>query len=210
MTATHTKRETWEGWLPEDAPKQTGLITRDMLVNRLAHEGWTVTSNDFRYWQAEGILPQPIKRWDGDATRAFYPALMVDVIALLLRLRAQGRTIRSMGPNLKQLAGVLSGAPSVLEARMSTVPRPTPLNDTPLLEHVWNHALEEATESLKRLSVVLEAKTGQRFSYADLVFSDRDESFYTVPFTLGAQDPCQIKRSTEIDAEHLGCSLGGL
>ncbi len=97
-------RDAWHAWMEGAVGNTSDLITRDELVHRLAAEGIEVAPNDFRYWQTEGALPRPVKRWHNGATRALYPVWMVDVVRHLRRLQAEGYTLRYLGPRLLSYA----------------------------------------------------------------------------------------------------------
>lgn len=116
-------KEGWPLWLPADAREQPDVITRHELMDRLATRGIRVTQTDFIYWQTEGIIPKPIKRWQGSATLGLWPPLMEHVIVRLVALRKQGRTLRSLGPDLKEYAAYLArGGDPIDEATVERCP----------------------------------------------------------------------------------------
>ncbi len=101
-------KATWVDWVRDGAPEpdDDDLLTRDELIDRLHQSGDPVTTRELRYWEAEGALPQPVKRWHAGATRALYPSWMLDLVPRVRTLRQHGVPLPTIGRHLrKQLAG---------------------------------------------------------------------------------------------------------
>jgi hypothetical protein len=86
-TATTGKappKETWRDWLPPDAPTAVSqpdrLLTREEIADRLAAVGVTVTPDDMRYWERQGVLPRGVRQRHEGATRSVYPPWFVFLV----------------------------------------------------------------------------------------------------------------------------------
>lgn len=106
-----SRRKTWRDWLIEDgvdpvevdAIDPATLLTRDEVIERVnRHVGIerAIDVDDLETWEYRGFLPQPIRRRHRGATRALYPAWMVNVV-LTLRLHQQ------MGTPLGEIGAVI-------------------------------------------------------------------------------------------------------
>ncbi len=103
-------RAAWKRLLPSDSPEMAPerRISRDELIARLRDEGLSVTAFDLGNWQAAGVVPFGISRWDGRVTRTFYPPIMVDIVRSVRALQANGRKLAEIGPLLQEhFAGIL-------------------------------------------------------------------------------------------------------
>jgi DNA-binding transcriptional MerR regulator len=96
--------QTWIDWLePKERDSLALITTRDELLTRLERLNIDVKLSDLRYWEYEGILPRPVRKWDPDvkAMRAYYPMQMVAVIFALRELQAAGLQLRDIAPALR-------------------------------------------------------------------------------------------------------------
>jgi len=94
-----TAKSTWTDWMPQGTTEPP-LMTRDELIQRLAHEGITVNYRNIEHWQLRGVIPYPVRRRHQGSTKALYPEWMVDAIKQL-------RDAQSRGMSLVQIAGVI-------------------------------------------------------------------------------------------------------
>lgn len=109
MTTTAPKKqpqETWRAWVPDDLPEVAPLLSRAEFLERLAQHGVEVTEETLRWWEWEGYLPRPERRWDPEvkARRAYYPSWMLAAVFALREMQAAGRQLDSMGPALRDAA----------------------------------------------------------------------------------------------------------
>lgn len=104
MAGTITRprpRDTWEDWLPDDAPDPGEYLTRDELAERLTAMGADVGADDFRHWEAVGALPKTVRRWHDGATRAVYPDWFIPLVIGLRELQATKMSLADIGPALR-------------------------------------------------------------------------------------------------------------
>lgn len=106
-------RETWADWIravnprfDEDDEEAVHLQPLDDLLaelnDLLPHEEDKVDAVTIRYWQREGILPYPIKRWHNGATRSLYPFPAAFQLILHIRgLQKEGYTLQQIVPRLR-------------------------------------------------------------------------------------------------------------
>jgi hypothetical protein len=59
---------------------EDGTLTRQQVIAALAERGHTVTPTTLGFWQEVGLIRFPHRRWSDGATRAFYPAEVVDIL----------------------------------------------------------------------------------------------------------------------------------
>jgi DNA-binding transcriptional MerR regulator len=93
-------RATWFDDVPDylqDIPPD-GLYTRQEVIGSLADRGVDVNEVTLVFWEKQGILPRPVRRWRDGAPRALYPPWAVDAIAHLRALQSQGRTLEQIAP----------------------------------------------------------------------------------------------------------------
>lgn len=103
MTPT---QETWRAWAIDDLPEVMPLLNRAQFLERLTQHGIEATEADLRWWEWEGYLPRPERRWDPEvkARRAYYPIWMLAAVFALRELQTQGCPLKDMGPALKDAA----------------------------------------------------------------------------------------------------------
>ncbi len=112
MPPTETKRETWADWIREidpdydEAPEE--YITIDELIQDvnglLEFKHVEIKPSTIRYWQSQGILPYPVKRWHDGAVRALYPSRAAYWAILHLRsLQMNGMSIEEIKPRAKEM-----------------------------------------------------------------------------------------------------------
>ena len=84
-TTENASQETWADWFPgqDDA---SALLSRDAFLERLRVRGIEAKESDLRFWEYEGILPRPIRRWDHavKARRVYYPIWGLTAVFLSL------------------------------------------------------------------------------------------------------------------------------
>ncbi len=100
------KRERWDDWLPESDP-DAHRLTLPELLQRLRDQGVKIHTHDIRHWQAEGVIPYPVKRWHDGATRALYPEETVDLLIYLRQLQAEGHSLAEIRWRLRIAARLL-------------------------------------------------------------------------------------------------------
>ncbi len=100
-TTKPKQKETWLDWLVPGQLEPKPLITREELVDRVRQLGYRVNTGDLRYWEAEGILPQAVKRWHDGATRALYPEWMPYLVASLRDYQADGVPLNEIAERLR-------------------------------------------------------------------------------------------------------------
>lgn len=88
-----TRPETWEDWLPPEVPPDAvPTITREAMLDHLLHRrNIAVTSRQLHYWEAEGLLPYPVRKHHEGAMYAFYPVWHYEVVAEIARRYQQPR-----------------------------------------------------------------------------------------------------------------------
>ncbi len=105
------KRETWKDWRPADAPEPP-LLTRAALLALAERVGLRVTERDLRYWEAQGVLPGPVRRRHHGATRALYPRWMIDLIYRLRRYQEEtDLSLAEIASRLRAAARFVSARP---------------------------------------------------------------------------------------------------
>ncbi len=102
------KKETWLDWLPGGTPEPPvdELLTRDDLLEGLRRDGVVVREDDLQNWQGAGIVPYGVRRRHPSSRtgRMLYPWWMGHVLRDLRVLQAEGRSLRSIAPILRQRA----------------------------------------------------------------------------------------------------------
>ncbi len=96
------KRETWEDWLPPGASQPLNVITRDELIRRVRETGAELDSRDLIFWETEGVLPRPRKRWHDGAVRALYPEWAIYFVVTLRELQGAGHSLREISTLLRR------------------------------------------------------------------------------------------------------------
>ncbi len=100
------KKESWLDWLPAGVPEPDELLTRDDLLEGLRRDGVVVREDDLQNWQGAGIVPYGVRRRHPSSRtgRMLYPWWMGHVLRDLRALQAEGRSLRSIEPILRQRA----------------------------------------------------------------------------------------------------------
>jgi len=122
MTSDPAKHETWldPPWTqPNTHTPERLILNRDEFIARLrklqdAPSGeitlapleLNVKESDLRYWEYEGILPKPVRKWDPEvkARRAYYPVWLIASIITLRELQREGYQLRDIAPVLPAAA----------------------------------------------------------------------------------------------------------
>ncbi len=117
-TRTTDQYEDWrrwrtDGWLPCDAlpPAPEELITSDQLLAKMERLGPAVNRRTLRNWEHAGVLPAPIRRRWGGATRGLYPRWTVDLIWILMRHRDAGLRLADLPDLMRAEAHALARHP---------------------------------------------------------------------------------------------------
>lgn len=71
-------------------------MTRTELLAEVNRVGASVTERTLTFWEKEGILPRPIRRWHDGAPRALYPPSRVQDVLAVRRLQWQGWSLRAI------------------------------------------------------------------------------------------------------------------
>ncbi len=131
---TRPVKETWLDWIQQVEPNldeaSLEYITVDGLIEEVKQhvdsEDQYVDAVTIRYWQREGLLPYPIKRWQDGARRSLYPNPAATVLIVhLRRLQKDGYTLDQIAQRLRgHLAMMydltpLDLRPALLEAVMN-------------------------------------------------------------------------------------------
>lgn len=77
------------------------LLTRAEVLDEAQRLGLDVDERDLRYWEAEGILPRPLRRHYQGATRAVYPSWYIDLIYKLRRLQGYNLSLKELPQRLQ-------------------------------------------------------------------------------------------------------------
>lgn len=107
MSGDAGSKGTWKDWEHPDVP-EPGLLTRDELVETLIRLGVEVEERRLRFWEAEGVLPAPIRRRLNGATRALYPTWQINLIFALRQFQERGYALPDLPPLMRKLAYYLS------------------------------------------------------------------------------------------------------
>ncbi len=91
-------RETWIDWLSEgeSEPDYEDLLTRDELLEDLRRREIEATDRDLKFWEYEGILPRPVRRWHKGAVRAVYPDWYASLVWEIRSLQRHGYTLEQI------------------------------------------------------------------------------------------------------------------
>ncbi|MDQ2636811.1 MAG: hypothetical protein M3Y83_08055 [Actinomycetota bacterium] len=84
-----------------DLPPAGPLLTRDRLLAHAHAHGAEVSARDLIFWESEGVLPRPPKRWHQGATRAVYPPWAAYYVVALRLLQREGRSLAEIGEELR-------------------------------------------------------------------------------------------------------------
>lgn len=93
------RRQTWRDFMPEGAP-MPALRSHDELLDALRDRGVDLPSSTLEYYRQQGILPRPIRRRHGGATRPVYPEWMVEAVEHLRTLQDQGFSLEEIKPRM--------------------------------------------------------------------------------------------------------------
>lgn len=93
------RRQTWRDFMPVDAP-MPALLSHDELLEALRERGIDLPSSTLEYYRQQGILPRPIRRRHGGATRPVYPEWMIEAIEYLRMLQDQGLSLEEIKPRM--------------------------------------------------------------------------------------------------------------
>ncbi len=100
-------RPTWRDVLPPDYP-EPALITREELLAFFREKGLPIAERSLRYWEAQGVLPRPVRRWHQGAVRSLYPAWYPPVVvAAAARIREQGESLQAVGADIPRIINML-------------------------------------------------------------------------------------------------------
>ncbi len=179
------KRETWRNWLVKDTPEPKKLLTRDELVERLAHMGVDASAGDLQFWEGSGVLPRAVRQWYNGAVRAVYPDWYPYLVQEVRRLQAEGYTLRQIPLQVRLHAHILIGIEASMTAAAKALnlsslpPLPTDPREIPL----WPELVTE----LERLAWLHQAIAGAPSTRVEVVVTDATGRVtpYTLPLTSG-------------------------
>lgn len=95
-------KETWldrmRAWKPDGAPDPDpeGFLTREELLEEVNRNGNAVNPRTLAFWEREGVLPRPVRRWVGGRPHALYPELAIPAINHVRELQGQGLNLRAI------------------------------------------------------------------------------------------------------------------
>jgi hypothetical protein len=97
MAERKTKRSsddasTWRELLPGGFPEPR-LITRTELLSKLSADGVDVTERTLRFWEAEGVLPRPVRQSHQGIVQALYPYWYPFVVQKVYLHRQEGLSL---------------------------------------------------------------------------------------------------------------------
>jgi DNA-binding transcriptional MerR regulator len=163
------KRETWPKWLPASVhPEDVPTITREELLARLAKQQIHVTDRELRYWEHEGILPQPVRKYHEGAMYAFYPAWHEEVVSEIASLRQKPRAHRLSFAELRPVAR----SEFTQTCRQHQGVKASLQADGPFFEHVPPAQVNALSGALMKALLSIRDETRQQFPAAEVTFID--------------------------------------
>jgi DNA-binding transcriptional MerR regulator len=102
-------KETWLDWVPASEP-DTPVLTRGELLASLERLGPQVSERQLRFWEAEGVLPGPVRRRHNGATRALYPAWMPLLVCDLRICQLRGYSLCQLPSIMRARAQIFTDA----------------------------------------------------------------------------------------------------
>jgi len=155
-----TVKETWLDWIravdPEFDESSISYITLDELLEACDDVFTTpeqkIDAVTIRYWQREGLLPYPVKRWHNGATRSLYP--QGTAVQLLLQIRV----LQKKGYTLEQIAPRLRG-------HLAMLYDPTPLELRPTIIEAANRRASFTGRPIREVIVTFVDEGGWRVEY---------------------------------------------
>ncbi len=180
MTSDHSgggrpAPESWDQWQYPglDEPE---LLTRTELLATLDRLGLSVTERQLRFWEAEGVLPAPVRRRRAGATRALYPVWCVNLVFALRHFQERGYALNELPERMRLAARYFSYAEEAYghptEQRWRAEPPPIfPFESQS--EDWFDYKLRPAlTQLLTPYAESFLKFEGSRFVRADLILVD--------------------------------------
>jgi hypothetical protein len=92
---TGKAKQTWREWMPEGIPEPFDyeLLGREEVVERLRQSNVPMTARTLRLWEAQGMLPHPVRKHFKGATRATYPPWFVNLAVLVNAAKLRGDSV---------------------------------------------------------------------------------------------------------------------
>lgn len=72
------------------------LLTLEEVLARCEQQGLEVSERTFRYYAVLGLLPRPVKRPDGDARVHYYEPHVLERLAEIRKLQADGHSLKQV------------------------------------------------------------------------------------------------------------------
>ena len=91
----------WPGWYPRDVelPTDDELIGRDEMLTRLRQHNVDISARTLGRWEAQGMVPRPIRKRHEGATRAVYPAWVASFAVLVHVSLQRGESVDHVARN---------------------------------------------------------------------------------------------------------------
>lgn len=182
---TKPKRETWRDWLPAGSPDPAPetLLTRDEVVETLERRRVDASVRDLRFWEAEGVLPRPIRRSHKGAVRAVYPDWYPHLVRQVRRLQRWGMSLEQIKRRTRAYARYVLGV---------TDDPDNPI-DAEIREHAMGLAIEgpedvrlpeTMVEELRRVARWHERLTGQPTDHVEVWVIDEEGAPTLYPWPI--------------------------
>ncbi len=92
---------TWRNFLPPGFPEPR-LITRVELLSGLAATGIDISERTLRFWEAEGVLPRPVRQSHQGIVQAIYPYWYSFVVQKVYSHRQEGLSLVVIAADMKR------------------------------------------------------------------------------------------------------------
>ncbi len=187
MTSTTT--ETWEhpSWKAE-GPPDPHLVTRAELLTIVKRLGLDADERDLRYWESLGLLPRPVRRRHGGATRALYPRWVAQLVFQLRYFQDQGLTLAELPDRMRAVSRRLSVDMVTLHPEF---PRPDLIFEPEWLTEpvVLSDAPARLRAAATELAATYAEQTGAVIVIAALVLIDQHGRRIPIPIDIDLPTP---------------------
>jgi len=118
---------TWRDWLPPGSPDPKVLLTREQIIETLRDfnsdgeskakrtpysaklvASLSVTVNEMRYLEAQGVLPRPVRQWHEGAVRAVYPSWVALLVGWVRIFQLRGFGLSEIRPWIRANAAAIA------------------------------------------------------------------------------------------------------
>ncbi len=100
MPDTKPAKEYWSDWFP----RHPATLSVDELFDHLRERDVRCDLRTLQSWQAQGVIPYPVRQRRGAGVYAAYPAIAVDFIELVRQMQGHGLKLPEIGPRLRARA----------------------------------------------------------------------------------------------------------